>query len=279
MRIFAGKIKKFLFKTFWAFSVSRNYVRMPAVFESIVSADPEKLFVLAVAFNEPELIAFHHRALEKFCRDEFEYFIIDNSNRQTASEAIRKFCTENRVNYVRLPKNPGLDGSMSHGFALNWAYHNLIMRFRPRWFGIMDSDLFPTKPFAVGPYLKKNDEWGVITERRPITHLWRSIWYLWAGCAFFRFERFRGTEPDFLPAWGVDTGGKIRVDAEKVKKLPEVYDLHRDWIVVSDIPADVAGVSPAYAYGAFVHLAGVSWKAGSFDLKRRWIERLLEGSR
>ena len=276
MKYLVQKIKKAYFKYVLMGDLNDRYVRQPAIFASITAADPGKIFVIVVAFNEPQLIAFHFQAMQKFCRDSFAYFVMDNSNQPEAAAAIQEFCVAQGVNYVRLPKNPGIDGSTSHGFALNWAFHNIIRKFRPITFGTMDSDFFPTEAFSIGSFLEKGDAWGVITERRPLTHLGFPIWYLWAGCAFFRLDRFRGKELNFLPSFGVDTAGRIHVDASAVKRLPGVYDLHRDRIAVAEIPINDSAVSPAYAYGSFVHLTGASWKPGSFDAKRRWVEKLLE---
>jgi hypothetical protein len=285
IRAAAAKIKKYFFKAFLLGAANRRYVATSAVFQSVVSADPAKLFMFVVAFNEPELTVLHWRAMKKFCRDAYEYFVIDNSNRAEASEAIRQFCEGNRINYVRLPENPAPrgDGSLSHGFALNWAYHNLVanlaVALRPRIFGIVDSDLFPIKPFAAAPHLEKSDAWGIIMERR-------SVVALWPGFAFFRTERFGGRggghsgrggaerEPNFLPGHGVDTGGRVKVDGAAVKKLPEVYDLDRDRVDMQEIPVP-DGIAPARRYGPFVHLTGASWAAGSADAKLRWVERIL----
>jgi hypothetical protein len=273
MRSFAQRIRRYYFRLFQASGVNRSYVRTPAIFESIVSADPAKLFIFVVAFNEAHLIALHWKALERFCRDEHEYFVIDNSNQPEASKAIRQFCEEHRVNYVRLPKNPALDGSFSHGFALNWAYHNLVAKFHPRLFGIIDSDLFPTKFFSIGFYLGKGDAWGILMERH-------STVALWPGFAFFKREWLENQnsssdEPNFLPGRGVDTGGRVKVDGAAIKKLPEVYDLDNGYVDMTEIKVP-RGVASARRYGSFVHLTGASWIGGSADAKLRWIEMELE---
>ncbi|MDE2018752.1 MAG: glycosyltransferase [Patescibacteria group bacterium] len=273
MKPFFRKLHKFCFKIFLWPPVNTKFIRTPALFESITSADPRKLFVFVTAFNEPKLISLHWKIFERFSRDAHEYFVIDNSNRPDASENIRRFCLQNHINYVRLPENPGLDGSLSHGFALNWAYHNLILKYQPKIFGIVDSDLFPTKPFEIVPYLHKSTAWGIITERRPVAELKRRIWYLWAGFAFFRFEKFNNGEPNFLPGWGVDTGGRILVNGAEVKQLPEVYDLHRDRVPIADFKDSTF---PIYSYGKFVHLTGASWRIGILDAKQQWIEQFLK---
>ena len=196
MKNFIKKIKKFLKKFFLLNKVNKEYINTPAVFKYINSTDSQKIFIIVVAFNEPELILLQWNFMKKFCKDDYEYFVIDNSNESDSAENIFSFCKKNKINYIRLPKNPGYDGSISHGLALNWTYNNLIKIFHPISFGIMDSDFFPTKSFSIKPYLEINNEWGIVTNRRFFKLF--TVWYLWVGCAFFKSEKFRNKDPNFV---------------------------------------------------------------------------------
>ena len=268
------KIRRIFFKVFLLPFANRRYRSTPASFEALAPADPGDLFIGIVAFNQPELIGLQEKALKKYCRDPYVVVIFDNSSEDAASSAIRDYCVAHRINYVRLPKNPGPDGSLSEGFALNWSYHNVIKRYRPNRFGFIDSDMFPTAPFSANAHLAHGDAWGVITSRRPLANFKRRVHYLWPGFSFFRSERFAKSEPNFLPGWGIDTAGRIRIDPVAVKKLGDVYDLHRE-----RVPVEVAGVtpdaSPVYRYGSFVHLVGTSAHTPSSEAKMKWMRNIL----
>jgi glycosyltransferase involved in cell wall biosynthesis len=272
------KIKKAFFKIFLMSSVNERFKKDPAIFESIVSADPKKLFLIVLAFNKPELIKLHHAAIKKFLHDEYEYFVMDNSSKDEPSSQIKAYCLEQGINYVHLPKNPGIDESINPGLAFNWIYHNLIERFKPECFGFIDSDLFPTEPVSISPYLEKGDAWGVIHHRtpKPFGKLRGDVWYLWLGLLFFHRERFAAQEPNFLPDWGIDAGGRVHVDPAEVKKLPDVYDLHgkpgEPWTV-----EPVPGVH-VHFYGKFVHFIGASWKANGLENQMRWMEDILKNN-
>lgn len=273
MAVLTKKIKKAWFKVFNMASVNRHYRAQPAVFESIGTPDPKKLFVIVLAFNQPELIKLHYAAMRKFLRDEHEYFIMDNSSDESRSREIREFCLDRHIHYVRLPKNPGIDESTNPGFAFNWIYRNLVERLKPARFGFIDSDLFPVEPVSIDPYLDDGEAWGIITERKPtlLRPLRRPVWYLWLGLLFFRRERFAGRAPDFLPGeWGIDAGGKVRVDPREIMKLPDVHDLHREYRWTEVAP----GVK-VIMYGKFAHFTGASWMPHNLEAQKKWMAGLV----
>ena len=202
-------------------------------------------------------------------RDSYEYFVVDNSNDAEASKTIESYCSSNRINYTRLPKNPGLDGSLSHGFALNWTYRNMVQAIKPRRFGFIDHDLFPFQPVRIGDYLDLNDSWGsLIINYRPFWHFWGYLYAIWAGLCFFRTERFAGQDPNFLPFLGLDTGGRIRVDAKTMFAVPDVCDLPNSPLREVE-PNVFIGM-----YGKFVHF-GSSPQSQGFDAQKRWIKSFL----
>ncbi len=266
------KLRRIFFKLFLLPGVNRNYRSLAAVFESIVSADPSKLFIITVSFNDQELVQLHYASLKKYLRDRYEYFVIDNSNVEDEAEKTKAYCLKEKINYIRLAKNPGPDGSLHHGLALNWAYRNIIKKYNPARFGFIDFDLFLTKEINISEHLDHADAWGIITEReRPLLTFLPHMFYFWIGLAFFRAERFKDHDPNFLPAWGVDTGGRVRVNGEAAKRLP---DMHHH--LTSPIIEIAPGVR-IWQYGAFMHFTGVAWERPEvLIIKKRWITDLLK---
>jgi len=269
------KIKNTLFKLFLMSSVNERFKRTPPVFESIVSADPQKLFIIVLAFNHPELIQLNAAALGKFIQDKFQYFVMDNSSDNGAAEQIKQYCLARHVNYVRLPKNPGPDPSINSGMAFNWTFHNLINRYKPERFGFIDSDLFPTEPVNIGSYLDQGDAWGVITDRKPtfLKPFRRTVWYLWLGLFFFRREHFAGGELDFLPGeHGIDAGGRVPIDPDVIRKLPDVHRLQDPELL------EIAPNITVHRYGKFVHFVGASYLPNALAEKIRWMENILKNN-
>ena len=270
MRDMIRKIRKGFFKVFMLSAANRRYVAAPAVFESIVSADPAKLFVLTVAFNDAELIALQDASLKKFLKDPYEYFVADNSNREDRADAIRRYCLERKINYVRLPAgNPGLDGSLSHGFALNWVYANIVRKFTPRLFGFMDPDLYPVRDLDIVGYIGNADAWGFMTDWKPLRRFWDKRFACWIGLAFYRFDWIERQRPNFLPAWGLDTGGRIRVKIENPGRPadPNIYEY---------ATLEVAPGVFIRQKKAFVHFSSASWNPHALEAQKQWMKNILQ---
>jgi hypothetical protein len=271
MQVFFNKLRKTFFKAFLSSSANRKYIRLPAAFESIVSADPTKLFLFVVAFNDFELIDLQYRALKKYVSDPYEYLVVDNSNREDRSEKIKTYCLANKISYVQLPKNPGMDGSLSNGFALNWIYANLVERFKPRVFGFIDHDLMPIESISMEHYLASGDSWGVISYHRTFHRLWQPRFSWWAGCAFFRLSFFGSRTPNFLPGWGMDTGGRVALDPKIVLRLPEICG-HPAKPNLEIAPG--IGVCQC---GKFIHFVGAGSELEGLPQQKRWMENQLKG--
>jgi glycosyltransferase involved in cell wall biosynthesis len=270
MKNFLEEFRKKLYRLFLMPFANWRYIRTPAVFKSIYSVDPAKLFILTVAFNDSEFIALQHRALKKFIQDPYEYFVVDNSNNDDSSREIKAYCARNAIHYVRLPRNVGW-GGISHGFALNWAYRNIVQKLKPVHFGFVDHDLFPIRQVSINKYLAQGDAWGISTRRRPSFRPWEFRLYLWVGLAFYRFRKFGKQAPNFLPAFGLDTGGRIALKAKDLASVSDVYDFFN--------PRKREGAPniKINQYGDFVHFhesAGDS--SESFVIKKHWMEEILK---
>jgi hypothetical protein len=146
-------------------------------------------------------------------------------------------------------------------------YHNLVERFQPWAFGSMDSDLFPVRPVNLVAYLKDGEEWGILTDRRLWWRLYRPIFYFWAGLSFFRTRKFAGGAPNFLPTWGLDTGGRIRIDSGIVTRARDIRDLF------SSPTEEIAPGVIVHWFGDFVHFQGsYAEPERSLALKKKWIK-------
>ena len=83
-------------------------------------------------------------------------------------------------------------------------------------------------------------------------------------------SRFEKSEPNFLPGFGYDTGGRLKIDPARALALPDVYDLSD----LKPIRTDHGGVM--YQYGDFVHFTGAAWdRPEVLKAKKEWMERVI----
>lgn len=256
--------------------VNFSFVRRPALFASFTSTDPKKLFVITCSFNDVDLIKLQDASLKKFLRDPYEYFVVDNSTKEEGAAAIKEYCLKNGINYARLGENPGnkkRHAGTAHGLGLNWAYRNIVMRYRPVAFGFWDGDLFPTKPVKVSDHLAVSEGWGICIKRRPKLTPWHYPVYLWVGLLFFRTERFGNRMQNFLPTFGVDTGGRVPLDEKIMKAAPDMVEFYTSPLI------EIVSHATVRKCGDFIHFEGSTWVGTSvneLDLKKQWMEKLLQ---
>jgi hypothetical protein len=171
--------------------------------ESIVSAASDGRVLTTITFNAPAKAFLQIRAIKRFVPDSL-HIIADNSNDDALAEQIRKIAHDEGICYVRLPRGPwtGADGGLSHGLGMTWVWRNIIRKARPRAFGFIDHDIYPTAttdPFAP---LAQYPVAGRVWVRPP-------RWHLWAGFCFFRFDAVAALKLNFIRDFfaGLDTGG------------------------------------------------------------------------
>lgn len=160
----------------------------------------KKTGIITVTFNGAKLLEYQLKTLKKYCTDNYEFIIVDNSNNNNEMVKIKNICDENNITYIRTDinvYNTNNNASNNHGLALNYVHEKLKNDFDYLLF--LDHDLFPIKPFSVEEMLGHNIIGGceqIIANTR----------YLWPG--FMMFSKLEETF-DFTPSPPLDTGGKL----------------------------------------------------------------------
>lgn len=159
--------------------------------------------LITVAFEDPQAIEMQIALVRRYVTHDC-HLIVDNSRTEQASQPIREAAVVAGVRYLKLPNNPWTkrNESRSHGLAMNWIWRNILKPGRPKGFGFIDHDLFPT--MSVDPFapLANHAFYGDLR--------WAGErWFLWAGYCFFDFEAVQDKPLDFGLDWfiGLDTGG------------------------------------------------------------------------
>jgi len=165
--------------------------------------------LITVAFNDPQVIEWQTKLIAHYVPGAV-HLVVDNSNNTAAKASIQDVCAAAGIRYFVVTGNPwvkkktdGNDGSRSHGYALNWAWANIVVPNRPSMVGVLDHDIFP---------VEKTDPFRML-ENAAVGGVVRTVadgrWYLWPGYAFFRLDRLSTTRLNFGKDWldDLDTGG------------------------------------------------------------------------
>lgn len=234
--------------------------------EDRLNGNKHDLLIMTIVFNNFDLLKKQYKNLKRYT--DFLLIVVDNSNINHIRIKNRRFCERNKIMYIGLPFNifSGVDSSMSHGLALNWVVKNIVLKFKVKYFGFIDSDLFPIGKISILPKIIKNKGiYGLFQERDK-------KWYLWPGFCFFDRRIAVENGLNFLPCKGMDTGGRnfYNVFCKKnVKKIVFPSQSYRQ--IVKSKTADFRDTHIEIIDKVWVHLMNSSEK---YDKKIKFCKSL-----
>lgn len=165
------------------------------------------LGIVIIAYNTPDLLRKQVEMIRRFCKDEHEIVVIDNSSDGLAAKAIKYHSEDMNCVYIR-SKSASFNSSDSHSFAANLSYS--ILKDRYSYFLYLDHDCFPIKDFSVEATLGEKIAAGIGQEKHKL--------YLWPGCLMIRNIDEAKNLLDFSVSPGLDTGGGLYVLIERFGK-------------------------------------------------------------
>jgi glycosyltransferase involved in cell wall biosynthesis len=160
----------------------------------------KKIGIITIAFNGSKLIEYQIKTIKKYCSDDYEFIVVDNSTKNNEIERIKNICTENNIRLINTNinlTNSYNNPSNNHGLTLNYVYNFLKNDFDYLLF--IDHDLFPIKEFSVEQILGDNIIAGC---KQTISN----TDYLWPG---FLILSKLDEQFDFTPIPPLDTGGRL----------------------------------------------------------------------
>jgi len=165
-----------------------------------------KVGIVIVTYNVSALLWKQIELIRKYCKDDYDIIIVDNSNDNDAIDAIRYISTESRVGYMKTQSAHG-SGSDSHVFACNTSFFKL--RDDYDFFFYLDHDNFPIRDFSVTGILNGKCIAGLGQHKSKL--------YFWPGCVMWNNTTIDKDIIDFSVSHelGLDTGGNLYKVIEK----------------------------------------------------------------
>jgi len=163
--------------------------------------------IIIVVFNISNLINTQLELIKRFCKDQFDIIVIDNSSDRSASHEIKKHVINQGCLYDN-STNRQYDFSQSHAAACNYAYGKFHHNYEHMFF--LDHDNFPLKDFSIKEILTNKIAGGLGQIRKDKT-------YFWPGCVMFNNNKIEKSLIDFSThaGFGLDTGGMLYRIIEK----------------------------------------------------------------
>jgi len=215
--------------------------------------------VFSIAFNKTVCVEVMIESWKLHARNT-DLVIVDNSTKPQAREEIEALCLRSNVSYIGLPKNPEWNQNRSHALALNWVYYNLVLKWKPEFFGFLDHDCFPFAAFDLNETMGDFSIWG--NKRYPKIRKFNQ-WNLWAGFCFYRFSRVENLKINFTHSieLRLDTGGS-NWSGLYANIQPHEYKSAE----ITPVPKRELFAQMSMIFdNRFLHVGGASYRSKTFD--------------
>lgn len=167
-----------------------------------------KVGIVIIVYNIPsEIFLLQIAAIKKFCDDDFDIIVFDNSDDTDMAENIRYHASHHKISYTKTFS--GSKGSSdSHSWAANFAYQKVKDDYNYLFF--LDHDAIPVRHFSVVDTLNGGHVAAGIGQEKDKK-------YFWPGCLFLNISAIDKDVVDFStnPVFGLDTGGNLYQIIEK----------------------------------------------------------------
>lgn len=98
--------------------------------------------IFTFSFNNPKYLEFQSKLLKKYCKNNFQFFCIDNSIDNKISNDLKMTCNTNGIRYEKNMKPDHSLPGTSHYAAIQYAYHSFMEKSNDVCV-LMDHDMFP----------------------------------------------------------------------------------------------------------------------------------------
>jgi len=179
-----------------------------------------KVCICIVTYNiDSRVFLLQIEAIKRFCKDDFEIQVVDNSFKREKAKAIKYHSDMNGISYKRT-KSGSKNSSDSHCFALKFAWDTFEDKYDA--FLFLDHDCIPVCPFSVLEVLGDKVMAGIGQGAAKK--------YLWVGCLLINASEIDRSLIDlnYSHEYGLDSGGNLykvieKYGEENVVFFDEVY--------------------------------------------------------
>lgn len=168
-----------------------------------------KTAITIITYNVPNLISRQVECIRRFCKDEHDIIVFDNSSNNDMAESIAYYCTQMDVPLVKIYSAES-SGSKSNAFACNFAYQKIKDSYDFIMF--LDHDTFPLRDFSIQKIIEGRMMAGVGQEK--------GVMYFQQTSLMWDNRTIDKSLVDFSPCekMGLDTGGLLYRVIEKYGK-------------------------------------------------------------
>jgi glycosyltransferase involved in cell wall biosynthesis len=125
-----------------------------------------KVSIYVVQYNKPEFMELQYRLINKYCKDEFEYIIVNNADNDDNVERFHEFCVNNNVREIQTFQDR-IPNTQDHSRALKYVYDEYLSKDESDFRVVMDHDMFPFGNFSIADVMGDFEVGGIKLGHHP----------------------------------------------------------------------------------------------------------------
>ena len=168
-----------------------------------------KLLFITNVVNRLDFLEFQNITLKKFCKNEYQFCVVDDSFDKKISIKFQKFCIQNKISYFKKPYIQINNPADACANTIQWTYDNIIQKIYSDYLIFyIDSDMFLIDEFILDEKLKNQFIGGVKQIREHVI-------YPWNGLMFLNMKKINELDPyinfknDTIDGILTDVGGSV----------------------------------------------------------------------
>ena len=126
----------------------------------------KKISIYTLQYNKLEFLELQYSLINKYCKDDFEYIVVNNGKDDHSVKDISNFCNINGIKEISIFQDRR-SNTQDHPRALKYIYDNFLSKDNSDFRVVMDSDIFPFGEFSISKIMKNYEIAGIRLGNEP----------------------------------------------------------------------------------------------------------------
>lgn len=119
-----------------------------------------------VQYNKPEFRDLQFSLIKKYCKDNFNYIVINNGKDESNVKDINNFCRINNLTEIKTFQDR-IPNTQDHSRALKYIYDEYLSKDSSDYRVVIDSDIFPFGDFKISDVMEDYQVAGIRLGHEP----------------------------------------------------------------------------------------------------------------
>lgn len=107
-----------------------------------------RISIYVVQYNKPEFMKLQYNLIKRYCKDDYEYIIVNNGKNEDYVKEFHDFCITNNIREIQTFQDR-ISNTQDHSRALKYLFDKFLSLDKSDFRVVMDHDIFPFADFSI----------------------------------------------------------------------------------------------------------------------------------